>query len=354
MYQTSEAGLRRIVVVSEDISRPVDEGFKKATVLLTAAIEKIVPGTLVFTKDPARAALEAGPLPRNKLLWGKAFSRTLTRFDPEAVVYFPEAAGTPMSMARARSLKRQSGGRPIVLVALQRRPYPAHVRPFLRWLRPDLLLVLSGRALGEARAAGFRAARITLGVDTEVFKPPGPGMRQELRSKYSLPAGKILLHIGHLVRGRNLELLLSLAGEDTHLLVVTSTATRRDPAVEAMLRRSRIMIVDEYVEHIEEIYRAVDGYVFPTFSPTDAIDIPLSVLEAMATNLAVVTSDFGGLKDLFAPGDGLFVCSTEDEMVKAARRMFDLESVATRDKVLGFTWERAARSLLETIETELV
>jgi hypothetical protein len=42
--------LERIAIVSEDISCPVDEGFKKATVRLAAAIKAQVPETAVFTR----------------------------------------------------------------------------------------------------------------------------------------------------------------------------------------------------------------------------------------------------------------------------------------------------------------
>jgi glycosyltransferase involved in cell wall biosynthesis len=345
--------LERFAIVSEDISRPVDEGFKKATARLAAALGKLVPETRVFTRGPEQAEIRAVPLPDNKLLWGAAFSGDLKSFDPDVILYIPEAAATPMSLVRTWSLRRQSGGKPVALMSLQRRPYPAGVRPFLRPFRPDLGLVLSAGAVADLGSIGCRARRVRLGVDSEVFKPPGPGAKEKLRAAYGLPAGKIVLHVGHIAPGRNLELLKDIAGDAVKVLVVTSTATGRNPEVEAMLRESWVIAIDSYVEHIEEIYKAVDGYVFPTFSLTDAIDIPLSVLEAMATNLPVVTTDFGGLADLFASGDGLFICSTEDEVVEAGKRMLEVGTSATRDKVLGLTWKHAAESVLEAIDAEV-
>jgi glycosyltransferase involved in cell wall biosynthesis len=256
-------------------------------------------------------------------------------------------------MVRARLLKRQSGGRPVALISLQRRTYSGSMKTLLKSLRPDLVLVFSSQAQAEVRGLGMNVRRISLGVDSQVFRPPAPSTKQELRSKYNLPEGKIILHVGHLSPGRNLRLLKTIAGEDVRVVVVSSTATRRHPEVEAMLQEPWVILMETYLEHIEEIYRAVDGYVFPTFSPTDAIDIPLSVLEAMATNLPVATTDFGGLKDLFDPGEGLFVCSSADELVQAVRDMLKLGAVATRDKVLHLSWQHAAGTVIEAIAEEL-
>jgi glycosyltransferase involved in cell wall biosynthesis len=341
--------LKRIAIVSEDISRPVDEGFKKATVRLGTALRKMVGQAVVFTRRPGSAALDAEPLPGNKLLWGPAFSRRLAGFDPEAILYIPEAAATPMSIFRAASLRMQSGGRPVVLMSLQRRTYPGFLKPLLKSLRPELVLVLSSLGLDLIRDIGCKAERVTLGVDSQVFTPPGPGAKQKLRAKYGLPSGRIILHVGHISPGRNLGFLSSIADENTRVLVVSSTATRRHPDVMALIRSRSVILMDNYIEHIEEIYRVVDAYIFPTFSATDAIDIPLSVLEAMATNLPIAATDFGGLPDLFAPGEGLFICSTENQLLEACRRMRELDTIATRDKVLGLSWEHAAETVIEAI-----
>jgi glycosyltransferase involved in cell wall biosynthesis len=258
-----------------------------------------------------------------------------------------------MSIVRAASLRKQSAGKPVVLLSLQRRTYPGFLAPFLKSLRPDLMLVLSTSGLEPLERIGCKARRVPLGVDSEVFKPPGPGAKHQLRTRYGLPEGRMILHVGHISPGRNLQVLKGIADEKTTVLVVSSTTTRRHPEVEAMLRRPQIILMDRYIECIEEIYRLVDGYLFPTLSATDAIDIPLSVLEAMATNLPVATTAFGGLPDLFASGEGLFMCATEAGLVDAARSMLDTETIATRDKILGLSWKNAAESVLEAIAAEL-
>ena len=83
-----------------------------------------------------------------------------------------------------------------------------------------------------------------------------------------------------------------------------------------------------------------------------AIEIPLSVLEAMATNLPVVTTAFGGIPDLFGEGDGLFICGDESEFAEKFQSAMELEGAGTRDLVSGLTWDSVADEILKIIEQE--
>jgi len=61
--------------------------------------------------------------------------------------------------------------------------------------------------------------------------------------------------------------------------------------------------MDRYIKKIEEIYQLSDCYIFPITFEGGGISILLSVLEAMACNLPVVTTKFGGLPAIFKGGD---------------------------------------------------
>lgn len=346
--------MQRIALVSEDLCPPLDEGFKKASAAIADSLADIVTELTVFTPEPGDLKARTAGLPRNKLLLSSAFGLNLRRSAPDIILYIPQAAATVMSLLRAALLKHQSGSRPVVVMSLQQRKHQAFIRPFLRMLRgPDLVLVLSNASLAIMRQSGLRAARVPLGVDTDTFRPPGARESAKLGAKYGLGEVRPILHVGHVSAGRNLGALRRIAEADRQVLIVTSTSTRQDAEVAGALRHRNITMIDRFIENIDEIYRLACGYIFPTFSETGAIEIPLSILEAMASNLPVVTTPFGGIPDLFKPGGGLSICRTEDELVARAVEMPDLTTVATRDLVLPLSWDRVARMIVETVKMEL-
>ncbi len=344
--------LEKIAIVSEDISSPLDEGFKKATSEIAAAIA-VKRRATVFASRYGKLPFEVEHLPTNKLLLGGGFSTRLKRIDCDAILYVPQTSATPMSMTRAKLLRMQSGGRPVIVLSLQRRTFSDVVRSFISFIRPRLALVLSTESMAIMERAGVPARRVPLGVDTGTFRPPEAGEKERLRKKYGLGEGKIALHTGHISTRRNLELLKSLPLNGIRLAVVTSTSTVPDPGVREWLRRESVVVIDEYIENIEEIYRLADCYVFPTVNVKGAIEIPLSVLEAMATNLPVVTTAFGGIPDLFEEGNGLFISRTDAEFVEKFGSAMALGAAATRGLVSGLTWDNVADEVLKAIEQEI-
>jgi glycosyltransferase involved in cell wall biosynthesis len=353
MYHTVEGKLKRIAIISENLSLPLDEGFKKASFAIASSMAAMGKEIQVFTRKPEKLPLAAGPLPRNKLLLGRHFRGSLRAFRPEVILYIPQSAGTFMSLLRADLLRWQSGGIRVVLMSLQKREFPGIFSLLGRGRGPDLVLVLSRMSRHIMECAGFETRLVPLGVDTGLFRPPEPEEKQRLRDRYDLGSGKVLLHVGHISAGRNLAVLRRIATPDCRVAVVASTSTRHHGETAKVLKASSIIVIDHFIENIEEIYRLADGYVFPTVSHMNAIEIPLSVLEAMATNLPVATTAFGGIPDLFEEADGLFVCHTEEELIRKARRMVELEAVGTREMVLGLSWDKVAGEIAEAIETAI-
>ena len=344
--------LEKIAIVSEDISSPLDEGFKKATSEIAAAIAVRLRAT-VFASRYGKLPFEVETLPSNKLLLGSGFSSHLKRIDCDAILYIPQTSATPMSMTRAKLIRMQSGGKPVVVLSLQRRTFSDIVRSFISFIRPRLALVLSAESQAVMEKAGVRARRVPLGVDTGVFRPPEAGEKERLREKYGLGGGKIAIHIGHISERRNLKMLKHLRLDGTRLVVVTSTSTLPDPGVREWLRRESVVVIDEYIEKIEEIYRLADCYLFPTLNAKGAIEIPLSVLEAMATDIPVVTTAFGGIPDLFSEGKGLFICGEEGEFKEKFAKAMALERAETRSLVENLTWDSVADEILRIMEQEI-
>jgi glycosyltransferase involved in cell wall biosynthesis len=94
-----------------------------------------------------------------------------------------------------------------------------------------------------------------------------------------------------------------------------------------------------YQPHIEEFYRLADCYVFPT-QPGNSLSMPLSVLEAMACNLPVITQRFQGLEQVFAPGNGLTFIDCADDISACVETALNSATAShTREMVLSFSWQ---------------
>jgi glycosyltransferase involved in cell wall biosynthesis len=357
--------LRTIAIISEDLSYPLDEGFKKATASIAGALASSGVSTVLFARqssglmegdaaEVSRVMPRTMPtsLPDNKLLVGRTFARDLRKVGPDAILYVPEAAATSASMVRAGIIRRQAGTPPVALLSLQSRTYPPGVLRFLRGIgfAPDMMLALSYRSLRIFEKAGFSARRVPLGVDTETFRPARADEREGLRRRYGLPDGPVVLHVGHVSPRRNLELLRLAAGSGKTLVIVASTSTSRDPEVRRAFEGSSVIFIDTYIEDVQEIYRAADCYVFPTVDPTGAIEVPLSVLEAAATNIAVVATPFGGLPDLFTEGRGFFFAASPQEFQVKIEAALACRDVATRPAVADLAWPKVAGRILEALD----
>jgi glycosyltransferase involved in cell wall biosynthesis len=190
---------------------------------------------------------------------------------------------------------------------------------------------------------GCRTTLLPPAVDTARFHPGDPAEKVELRQRYRLPvSANIVTHVGHLKNKRNLDAFLALARvPNLHGLVAASTSTVQDEQVKRSLISAGVTVLDSYVPEIEEIYRLSDAYVFLAQDPTAAIELPLSVLEAMATNLPVVCTPYGGLPDAFAAGHGLYYWSGTDDLTSIVGSALR-SPASTRSLVEDRTWGAAA------------
>ena len=147
----------------------------------------------------------------------------------------------------------------------------------------------------------------TSGIDPETFHPVSLEKKEQLRNKLKLPSDKkLVLHVGHLKYDRNLSFLKELQFHSSiQVIVVGSTTTKQSHRLMTDLTNAGCIILNTYQTHIEEYYQAADCYVFPTIDQEAAVQIPLSVLEAMATGIPVFSTRFGGLVDIYGDESGI-------------------------------------------------
>ena len=74
------------------------------------------------------------------------------------------------------------------------------------------------------------------------------------------------------------------------------------------LEAAGVRVLRENLPAIHELYQLADVYLFPVQRADAAMEIPLSVLEAMAVNLPIITTPFGRLTELFEGGRLFPVC----------------------------------------------
>ena len=289
----------------------------------------------------------------NRLLLSPRLMRRLRTFRPDLVLYVPTACATFFSFLRTRVLRALAGGAPTVLIALQSRQYGGLSRALMPRIQPDLLLVQSESTRALLEHMGCKVAALPPGIDTSRFKQVDALERRRLRLRFGFSEDAfVVLHVGHLNRGRNVQALARVQQEmplpDTQVVVIGSTSTPHDAGLIAELSNAGVRVVGDYLADIAQLYQLSDCYVFPVSSKTSSIDVPLSVLEAMACNLPVVTTQFGGLASLFQGGPGLSYVQDTDEIPEAVRMCASRPS-RTREMVAPYDWSGTAARLLVVI-----
>ena len=341
----------RILVFSERLRLPLDEGFKNTAIHLSHVLraEHDVLILTTFGQDIADAGVRN--VPANKLLLSRALYREIRGFGPHVILYIPTASATPAAMLRTRVLARYAPTAHVAMLALQPRSYDPVTRLAVRWLRPPLIIAQSQAMVKLLGSLGCRVALMRSGVDTDRFVPIGAGERAAVRRRLGLPENRfIVLHVGHMTKSRNVQLLAQIQATGCQAVLVGSTSTEQDEGLAHSLSAAGVTVVRSYVSHIEEYYQAADCYLFPVISDTGAIALPLSVLEAMACNLPIVTTPYGDLATLFQTGDGLFFARSDAELIAGVLAVRQGDGVGdTRSLVLPFTWQAVARQILEII-----
>ena len=351
----------RVCLVSERLSPPYDEGIKNFAYQLACGLDA-KHDLCVLTAFASEAAAE-GPLrirnPRtNKLFASLAMARAIRDHSPELIIYVPTASATTFSFARSRVLKWYGRGVPVVIVALQWRPYGRLARLAMPHLKPDLVLVQSRVTQEALESFQLRLAQLVPGISLDRFRPLSGEERHAQRLRYGIDSqAYVVLHVGHLNRGRNVQAMLEIQRHadipNLQCLVVGSSSTDQDRELVAELEAGGVLVVDGYVDQIERIYGLSDCYLFPVNGRMSAIDLPLSVLEAMACDLAVVTTCFGGLEALFQASAGLHYAASADEMISSIEACCGLKAPGTRAMVAPYDWPNTTESVMGLVEREL-
>jgi len=270
---------------------------------------------------------------------------SLKDFSPDILHYIP--GPTNFSLIFLKILISKLKHRPkIVLSAL----HPNFNDFLIKLLRLKIFFVISQSKELQNRLTSLKinSELIPLGVNINKFYPVNDKKKEILRRKYGIDTDQfIILHVGHIFNNRNLSILKYISSEN-QVVVVESPYLSSSKILRSRLKEWGWKIFTGYFENIEEFYQIADCYVFPVL-PGNSILCPLSVLEAMACNLPVVTTKFEGLYTFFEENEGLFFSNpTPDDFSK---RILEIKrtkfTTKTRNMVSGYSWENVAKKIIE-------
>ena len=344
----SDTSRPRICVFSERLAPPFDEGIKNLALAVIRELSRdhSLLALTTFGEDVPEHGIRN--VRAGKSLISVELGRAIRRFGPDIICYIPTASHTLASFLRARVLGWYAGGARVHLVALQPRLLGRAGRSLIPWLCPQRVWVQSDRSAGLLRSVGCRVGILPGGVDTGHFHPVSPETKASLRDRYGLPVDSfILLHVGHINANRNVELLSRVHGlRGCQAVLVGSTSTPQDGALVDRMRERGVVVVTSFVDHVEEFYQLSDCYFFPVVSSTGCIEMPLSILEAMACDLPVVTTRYGGVTQQFPGGDGFLYGDDAEALLEQVEVARSTREPGTRRMVEPFTWRAVLQRTL--------
>jgi glycosyltransferase involved in cell wall biosynthesis len=341
---------RRVCIISSKFSRAADEGINKYAVALAEALSTQHDVLWLATTTP-KPGSDPDQVRVSRSFLSGSLRKQLRAFDPDVIFYLPTASTTLWSFVRSRILKLYCPRATVAMVGLQPRQHSSLAQRLIPRIAPDVVFVQSTESKGYLESLGCRAAMVASGVDTDTFRPVSPSQRAELRAKYGLTSElPIVLHAGHLNAGRGITTLADLAAtRRCQPVLVASTSTEQDPVLEQELRDAGVIVFGTFQPNVEELYQLADSYLFPVRSAQSAIEAPLSVLEALACDLPVVTTPFGGLPRMFAgvSHPGLVFSDSPCGLVAETLRICKSRVPGTRELAVPYSWDAVASRLVK-------
>jgi glycosyltransferase involved in cell wall biosynthesis len=226
------------------------------------------------------------------------------------------------------------------VIGLQSRSYGRYQKSIIKRLNLKIA-VQSDETMNYLKELGFKQLyKISSGVDLGQFAPiKDINKINELKVKYRLPLDKkIILHIGHIKEERNiLELGKLQEGiNGAQAVVVGSTSTLYENEVKEKLMKKNVIIIDQYLSSIEELYQVADIYIFPVESKSNCIEMPLSIVEALACGIKVISLNKVINNNLV----GLKIIESKEKLLEETKQFIsiDIDKNLIADEVKKWDW----------------
>jgi len=342
------ANVKKILFISEALSAPFDEGIKNVAFSIHQQIEKMTNALSITKKGSNTGGLRVVQVGLNKLFLNNELRKLVKNYSPDIILYLPEASITFNSFVRAKVLKLTNRSSKVFIFGVKSVEYSSIQRSLIvNFLRPDLLLLLGRFDEGFFQKKGLKVKVLPPAVDSVKFCQAAKEEKEKIRAEFNIPINKkVVLHVGHIRSTRNVISLTEIQKIDNvQVVVIGSSSTPTETNLKNSLVRVGIRVIDEFVPDIQKIYKMADIYIFPVFNKIASIDMPLSILEAMACNLPVITTRFGSLVDYFEEDADFRYFNTVEELVKLVKYMDEAECHNSK-KIEPYTWNRFVDELI--------
>jgi glycosyltransferase involved in cell wall biosynthesis len=131
---------------------------------------------------------------------------------------------------------------------------------------------------------------------------------------------------------------------------VGSSSYPEDKTLVDELEKMGVKIFLGYMENVEEIYQLSDIYIFPVEEMNSSIGLPLSILEARACGIPVVTTDFGSIRSYLEDDFGSIKYSKPSKFKKAVkgfRKEIDKNHESSRVSMLNKQFYEILDNIIE-------
>lgn len=330
-----------MIIISDCFTYKVDEGCLKVANSLTKKTKAKDKNTVIVSYD-RKPDFSDKYLELNKLFLSKELFSIIKKSN-SSILYIPFASNTLASVLRVLilSLFTRKG---VNVIFVLRSNMNGVSKLFLKMSRSNVISLSNDSYNFYKDIVGKRAFYLKTGIDTEKFVPVDADRKIELRKKHGIPDDiKVVLHVGHLKGGRNVDKMLNIDDKYFVLLVVSSVTEKEKDATirDQMENRPNTRIIDTYIENIEEIYQMVDVYFFPVLAVENCIDVPLSVLEAAACNVPIVTTAYGELNEFIGCEGFNFIDSLDKYEINRQIDAVVGQTVDTRKTILPYDWQKS-------------
>lgn len=275
--------------------------------------------------------------------------KKIKKFDPEIIHYIhgPSIVSLMIMRILASCINTKT-----VISATQPR-FSFFSKKFIPLFKPDLLLTQSYDADRMFKDFDCRTQFLPNGIDIDKFMPVSAAAKELLREKYGVDKEKfVIIHVGSIRKRRNILFFSKIQEmEGVQVVIAGSTSMTMEQDAYNSLKESGCVVWRRYFEKIEEVYQLSDCYIFPATNALSSIELPLSVLEAMSCNLAVVSTRFGALPAIFKEGNGLIFVDNEADIIDTVELIKNTNTnIQTREKVLPYSWKKVVERLEEIYE----